>query len=259
MRADQYARPSTSMGYATISSPSVRLRDSALTRDRLASIPSSRTLNLIDVDVPQEPAGRRSADVPPLTEAELSPPAPRRSTAGVLGHVFDRFAPRRASEETARDGGLGGGASERGWRQAKTSSASTVRAPSLYPPAAKVSAATMAGDAVTATLGSPDQRLPSDDDEPAPTRSFFGRTLSLASTVSSTSSAMARQPSAGSDSTLGRPGGGGGSATQSPRDSRHAFDSDELNGRRHSSPKTTTSPIASIRRLSLFGGGSKER
>jgi hypothetical protein len=94
------------MGYSTIASPSVRLRDAALTRERLASIPSSRTLDLIDVDTPRDDA-RQEEDLSP-------PPATRRS--GVLGHVFDRFASRWSSEEQVRD------SPERTWRQAKAAS-----------------------------------------------------------------------------------------------------------------------------------------
>jgi hypothetical protein len=223
------------MGYSTIGSPSVRLRDAALTRERLASIPSSRTLDLIDVDTPRDDA-RQEEDLSP-------PPATRRS--GVLGHVFDRFASRRSSEEQVRD------SPERTWRQAKTSSTSTVRgaaappslvrAPSLSAP--MVSPATTDLSTVTAMHVSPDRdggELPA---EGTPARGYFGRakTLSLASA----SSPMARHSSADSDSTLGRRNGG----------SHHSLSSaaeEDPQQRRRSGLET--SPISSIRRLSLFGG-----
>lgn len=247
MRADHYVRPSTSMGYATVSSPSVRLRDNTFTRDRLASIPSSGTLNLIDVDVPSE-ASRSFAPSPPKDVTTS-----RRT--GVLGHVFDRFAPRRASEDAQP--------TERSWRQPRTSSTSTVRGTtSLFPTAPKLSPAAPAVSHVTATHGSPERffdDLPSDIDEGDghSVRRFLGRakTLSLASS----SSPMVKQSSAGSDSTLGRRNS---TKDTSPRHSTAtlspALGSPSLTEpeRRQSNPRA--SPIASIRRLSLFGG-SKER
>ena len=237
LRIDPHARPSTSMGYS-VASPSVRMRDAALTRERLASIPSSRTLNLTDSDFSPDDARR----VVPLTNDELSPPPARRS--GVLGQVVDRFALRRSSEEHVRD------LPERAWRHAKTSTASTVRAavpptlvraPSLFPSAPMVSPATTDLSTVTATHGSPERHAGDVDVDDEPARGYFSRTKTLS--LASSSSPMTRHASTESDSTLGRRNGG----------SHHSLSSAAEDGRRHSGP-AATSPISSIRRLSLFGG-----